>query len=64
MGAGVTLACGTGSAAAAYVALWSGRMDESVDVCNRGGVLRIVCQRREGRDMLFMTGPARLVFSG
>jgi diaminopimelate epimerase len=39
-------------------------MDEVVEVRNRGGILRISCERREERYELHMMGPARWVFSG
>jgi diaminopimelate epimerase len=60
-GAGETLACGTGAAAAATAAHLSGRTGNRVQVESRGGVLTI----KIGPDLrLTKTGPAQVVFEG
>lgn len=60
-GAGETLACGTGAAAAAVAAHLSGRAGSRVEVESRGGVLTI----EVGPDLsILKTGPAELVFEG
>ena len=60
-GSGETWACGTGACASAAAAMLLGLTDTDVDVCLRGGHLRIV---KESDGRLFMTGPAREVFRG
>lgn len=60
-GAGETLACGTGAAAAAVAAHLAGKTGSRVEVASRGGVLAI----EVGPDLsLRKTGPAQLVFEG
>lgn len=61
-GCGVTMACGTGACATAVAGVLSGRTDSSVRVILDGGELLIEYDRQANR--LFMTGPAREVFTG
>ncbi len=61
-GAGETLACGTGTCAAAYAAYLNGLAGGSVIVHLRGGDLSIEYDRGSGH--IFMTGPAVTVFEG
>ncbi len=61
-GAGPTLACGTGSCAAAVAAALTGRADPDVSVTLPGGTLRIRWDRES--DQVAMTGPAERVFVG
>lgn len=61
-GSGETLACGTGACASVVAACLTGRCPrhEDIDVQLRGGVLSI----RWDNDRVWMTGPAKLVFTG
>lgn len=59
-GSGETLACGTGTCAAAAAAQKLGYGTDRIVVCNQGGVLEVV--RKE--DALWLSGPARFVFDG
>ncbi len=61
-----TLACGTGSVAAAFSAVSSGRAKAPVTIRVRGGVLRIGLApvAGGGARKVTLTGPARIVFSG
>jgi diaminopimelate epimerase len=61
-GAGETLACGTGACAAVVAGIRLGRLDPSVDVETRGGVLTI--EWAGGENPVVMTGPAMTVFEG
>lgn len=60
-GAGETLACGTGSTAAAAFAFEHLSMQGEIEVATRGGTLRV---RRRADGHLFLTGPAVFVFEG
>lgn len=61
--AGETLSCGTGACAAVVAGIRLGRLDTSVEVETRGGLLRIDWDgSAEGR--VRMTGPATTVFEG
>lgn len=62
-GSGETLACGTGACAVAVAALWNGWVEEGpVTVKLLGGDLIIEWDREA--DLVFMTGPAQIVFEG
>lgn len=60
-GSGETLACGTGACAAAVACALNGWTDKTVTVHLAGGALRI---EWAAEGMVFMTGPATLVFEG
>jgi diaminopimelate epimerase len=62
LGAGETLACGTGACAAVVAGNLRGLLDAQVDVHTRGGVLSIAWGG-EGMPVR-MTGPAVTVFEG
>lgn len=59
-GSGETMACGTGTCAAAAAAQRLGLGRDRVAVCNPGGILEVI--KRE--DTLWLLGPARFVFDG
>lgn len=40
------MACGTGSSVSAYVGFATGRLSYEVNVHNRGGVLKITCEKK------------------
>ena len=62
-GSGETLACGTGSCAAAVAAILNGKVkDGVVTVRLRGGTLQVEWDREA--NTVYMTGPATTVFSG
>lgn len=46
LGAGVTLACGTGSTTSAYIGHTIGKLDAVVNVYTRGGVLTITSEQK------------------
>ena len=60
-GAGITMACGTGSTAAAFLLLDQKIIDDEVEIVNPGGVLRL----RRGGDgtTMMLTGPSRFLGS-
>lgn len=60
-GAGITLACGTGACATLVAGVLTGKTEETATVKLLGGDLLIDWT---GRDRIFMTGPAELVFWG
>ncbi len=60
-GAGETWACGTGACAVAVAAQMTGRARGSIEVESKGGVLEVEWQPGQP---IFLTGPARAVFSG
>lgn len=62
-GTGETLACGTGSCAAAVAAILNGFCDHDITVRLPGGALKISWSGRMD-DGVKMTGPATTVFSG
>ncbi len=59
-GTGETLACGSGSCATAVSAALSGLTERAVTIHARGGDLAV----RWETDSVYLSGPARLVFSG
>ena len=61
-GAGPTLACGTGACAVVVAAVLSGRAERACTVSLPGGDLHI--EWRETDNRVYMTGPAREVFTG
>jgi len=61
-GAGVTLACGSGACASAWVAWKLGLAPRSMDVAMDGGTLRMTIRESDGH--ILMSGPASAVFSG
>ena len=60
-GAGLTLACGTGSCASAVIAAEKGLTQKNVNVFNKTG--KLVIEYKETGEV-FMTGPAEYVFFG
>ncbi|NOX28213.1 MAG: diaminopimelate epimerase [Gammaproteobacteria bacterium] len=62
-GAGETLACGTGACAATALGIRNKLLQNSVAVDLRGGQLQIEWSGHDS-DSLFMSGPAKTVFSG
>ncbi len=64
-GTGETLACGTGTCATVVAAILNGLVDagEKITVHLSGGDLQIEWSGRE-EDSVFMTGPAKTVFTG
>ena len=60
-GAGLTLACGTGACATAYLAHKERDLDSVLNVDLLGGTLKI---KIEEDDRIFLIGPAEYVFSG
>ena len=60
-GSGATLACGTGACAACVAGVVTGRAGREVTVALPGGDLEV---RWADDDRVYMTGPAREVFSG
>jgi len=61
-GTGETLACGTGCCATAVACVLNGLTDENVEVEVLGGKIQILWDRE--RDLVYMTGPAEIVFEG
>ncbi|WP_029453209.1 diaminopimelate epimerase [Clostridium algidicarnis] len=61
VGAGPTLACGTGSCASAYMSYMLGYTDNEVSVIVEGGTLKV---RIEDGDDIYMIGNAENVFKG
>jgi diaminopimelate epimerase len=61
-GTGETLACGSGACAVAVASMLRGRVDRSVVVELRGGVLEI--EWADKNSSVLMTGPAATVFTG
>ena len=61
-GTGETLACGTGCCATAVACVLNGLTDNAITVEVLGGELRIEWDRE--KDLVWMTGPATVVFSG
>lgn len=59
-GAGITLACGSGTCAVAAAAFRRGLTDDKVDVELDGGILSIALKDNH----VFMTGPTALAFQG
>jgi diaminopimelate epimerase len=61
-GAGATLACGTGACASVVAGVLNDKCDRNCTVELRGGCLQIDWSETDGR--VYMTGPAKKVFSG
>lgn len=61
-GTGETLACGTGTCATAVACILNGKTEDEVTVTLLGGDLIIRWDREE--NVIYMTGPARVVFDG
>ncbi len=61
-GSGETLACGTGACAVAVASMVNGLTDDSVTVRLLGGDLKIEWDRE--KNVVYMTGPASVVFDG
>ncbi len=61
-GSGETLACGSGACAVAVVSMLRGLVDRRVTIALRGGELAIEWPANDAH--VWMTGPAREVFSG
>jgi len=60
-GVGETLACGTGSAAAAVIGRELGVTGDAVEVVSKGGAIEA---RWDGKGAVRLRGPARIVFRG
>ena len=61
-GTGETLACGTGCCATAVACVLNGLTDNAITVKVLGGELKIEWDRE--KNLVFMTGPAAIVFDG
>lgn len=61
-GTGETLACGTGSCAAAVACILNGLTDHCVKVGLLGGEL--LCEWDKEKNLVYMTGPAVTIFEG
>lgn len=61
-GSGETLACGTGTCATVVACVLNGLTEEEITVQLRGGEIRVKYDRKE--DVVWMTGPATVVFDG
>ncbi len=61
-GTGETLACGTGACAAVVASVLNGLTEAAVTVILRGGKLSVRWDRE--KNLLYMTGPATVVFDG
>ena len=61
-GTGETLACGTGCCATAVACVLNGLTDDKITVKVLGGELEIEWDRE--KNLVFMTGPAEIVFDG
>ena len=61
-GTGETLACGTGTCATAVACILNGKTEDEVTVTLLGGDLIIRWDRE--KNVIYMTGPARVVFDG
>lgn len=61
-GAGITLACGTGSCATIVAAVLNGKTERQADVILDGGTLHLEWSEEDGN--VYMTGPATKVFDG
>ena len=61
-GSSETLACGTGACAVAVACILNGLTEEDVTVSLLGGDLQIQWERKE--NIVYMTGPAEVVFDG
>lgn len=61
-GTGETLACGTGTCATAVACILNGKTEDEVAITLLGGDLIIRWDRE--KNVIYMTGPARVVFDG
>lgn len=61
-GSGETLACGTGACASAVACILNGLTEDEITVHLLGGDLLVRWNREE--NLVYMTGPARVVFEG
>lgn len=61
-GSGETLACGTGTCATVVACVLNGLTEEEINVQLKGGEIRVRYDRKE--DVVWMTGPATVVFDG
>lgn len=61
-GTGETLACGTGTCATAVACILNGKTEDEVTITLLGGDLIIRWDRE--KNVIYMTGPARVVFDG
>ena len=61
-GTGETLACGTGCCATAVACILNGLTEDEITVHVLGGRINIFWERKE--NLVFMTGPAEIVFEG
>lgn len=61
-GSGETLACGTGTCATAVACVLNGLTEDEITVQLRGGEIVVQYDRKE--DIVWMTGPATVVFDG
>lgn len=61
-GSGETLACGTGTCATVVACVLNGLTEEEINVRLKGGEIRVRYDRKE--DVVWMTGPATVVFDG
>lgn len=61
-GAGITLACGTGSCATIVAAVLNGKTKRQADIILDGGTLHLDWSQTD--DNVYMTGPATKVFDG
>lgn len=61
-GTGETLACGTGACAAVVACVLNGLTEDAVTVILRGGKLLVQWDRE--KNLVYMTGPATVVFDG
>lgn len=61
-GAGITLACGTGACASLVAGFITGRCERKATIELPGGPL--VIEWSESNERIYMTGPAKLVFTG
>ena len=60
-----TLSCGSGVTAAALAIAFENKIDIAVQVKTRGGELKVDFTRKDNNfDNVYLTGPAKFVFSG
>lgn len=63
-GAGVTLACGTGTSGSSYAAYKLGLIGTDVPVEARGGPMRVQIVPAEDKEEVILSGEVEYVFSG
>ena len=61
-GAGITLACGTGSCATIVAAVLNDKTERQAEIILDGGTLHLDWAEEDGN--VYMTGPATKVFTG